>query len=521
MHIPTEFLAFMHSLRNVFLPLSALMFALAGALATLPGAATAVVPAAEPAKLVTSVSSGSLCAPDSVADVEVSVVVTDSGNLVPVGAFDFVVSYPPDRLTLTQVLQGSTEITATLTDLESTDTLRHTRVTGTTKGANFGAGTLLSLRFATAPAAGSPGPGGAPITVSLAPVDATTPVLRGSPVRHLNLQASRDATLFLSETGAFADGKGADLYLGATLAGDSRRTLVQFDLAGQLPAGTTIAAATLEIAVNKARPSVATFSLHRVTRAWAEGPSAGTGGQGVESTDGDVTWIHSSKPGSLWTTPGGDYATTQSATLDYAGLAPYSITGPQLVDDVRDWLSGAVENHGWLLRAANEEIGGTAIRLDSREATTGQRPNLSITYNVDEVPFEVTLDFAATTGLCPPPTPSPSPTPSPTASETPTPSPSPTADPDADADNDGFTDSFESANGSDPNNPADRPVSVVDFNGDGKLTSLDAVVLYRAMRQGQTIIGPDLTGDSQFDIDDAIALYRFSIGAIAKLPLAP
>ncbi len=47
-----------------------------------------------------------------------------------------------------------------------------------------------------------------------------------------------------------------------------------------------------------------------------------------------------------------------------------------------------------------------------------------------------------------------------------------------DSDGDGFSDEFERAHNSDPNDPASVPMAL-DMDGDGKLTAKDAMIYYR------------------------------------------
>ncbi len=110
---------------------------------------------------------------------------------------------------------------------------------------------------------------------------------------------SKDNTLYESASGSLSNGAGQHFFAGRTdvLAGALiRRALLTFDIAGNIPAGSTIINVTLML--NMSRTNLAagprTVSLHRVLADWGEGTSdpLGGGGGGAAATLGDTTWIH-------------------------------------------------------------------------------------------------------------------------------------------------------------------------------------------------------------------------------------
>ena len=150
------------------------------------------------------------------------------------------------------------------------------------------------------------------------------------------------------------------------------------------------------------------------------------------------------------------------------------------------------------------------------------------------------------------PTPTPSPPPEPT--DTPTPTPSPTAIPPLDSDGDGFSDDYEINNGSDPYDPQNGPLDALDMEGDGQITIHDARVLYLNRIGLISAIPPaeldsdgdgfsddyeraagtdpndpestpldrlDMDGDGQITIKDALIFYRNRMGLITVVPLPP
>ena len=143
-------------------------------------------------------------------------------------------------------------------------------------------------------------------------------------------------------------------------------------------------------------------SLSRVSRAWGEGASdAGDpGGGGAQAETGDATWLHTFYNTSFWTTPGGDFSPTSSATTTVSTVnTTYTWSGSGLLADVQAWVSSPASNFGWVIRG-NEITAGIAQRFNSRENGSNP-PQLAVTYQV----------------------PCGTPTPTPTIAPTPTPTP--------------------------------------------------------------------------------------------------
>lgn len=119
--------------------------------------------------------------------------------------------------------------------------------------------------------------------------------------------------------------------------------------------------------------------------------------------------------------------------------------------------------------------------------------------------------------------PAPTATPSPSPSPTLTPSPSPTEPPPGfDSDGDGYSDLYETTMGTSPANPTDAPTTG-DIDDDGEVTAVDAVELYRAIRDGSlsALFARQATSPTALDFNldgavtaaDAIYLYRWTLGA--------
>ena len=172
------------------------------------------------------------------------------------------------------------------------------------------------------------------------------------------------------------------LYSGETCGGNYRRALLQFDIAGAVPAGATITDVTLTLNCNivsvSAGPSK-DFSLHEMLEDWGEGTSVpgGAGGTGAAATTGDATWSMSFFPSTLWTS-GGNFDPTASATSSIGdATGDYSWSSASMVADVQAWLDAPSSNFGWILKT-DESATCEARRWGSKDL--GTVPELEITY---------------------------------------------------------------------------------------------------------------------------------------------
>ena len=201
----------------------------------------------------------------------------------------------------------------------------------------------------------------------------------------IHLPASKDNTLVESATGALSNGIGEYIFAGQTFqdAGESlRRALLAFDVAGGIPSDATIVNARLDLEMNQSIAGPIDVALHSVTADWGEGTSNSTtmgGAIGAASTMGDATWIHTFFSTSNWSTAGGDFDPTASATTSVDGNGSYSWTSVTTTSDVQGWLDTPATNFGWIL-IADEATTPSAKRFNSREST-GPSPALVIDFN--------------------------------------------------------------------------------------------------------------------------------------------
>lgn len=198
------------------------------------------------------------------------------------------------------------------------------------------------------------------------------------------LNPIQDASLYQDTNGAQSSGASTFLMTGSVGAGDTtplRRGLLQFNLAS-IPAGAVVTGVSLTLNLMRLKNTQAALTtLQRVTSSWVEGSTnAGTGGNGATANTGDATWLHRSKP-QAWSTPGGDFLGTTSASLTVTGLGLYTWTGAGLVTDVQAWLAQPAQNFGWMLRG-DEARSQSVKEFSSRTGTVP--PSLRIEFT--EVP---------------------------------------------------------------------------------------------------------------------------------------
>jgi len=210
-----------------------------------------------------------------------------------------------------------------------------------------------------------------------------------APGATITLRASKDNTLYQDAEGDVSNGQGRFLFVGRTGTSGGlplRRGLIGFDLSS-IPAGSIITDATLSLYMSRSSPSPAavSISLHLAAKNWGEGASdAGSpGGLGTLATTGDATWLHNAYDTSRWTTAGGDFRPTASATTSVnADDRRYAWAGAGLTADVQAWVNNPATNFGWFIRG-DEVTDASAQRFNTRE-NTANVPQLSVTFTIPE-----------------------------------------------------------------------------------------------------------------------------------------
>jgi len=197
------------------------------------------------------------------------------------------------------------------------------------------------------------------------------------------LRPVKDGTLIEHPSGGLSNGSGPSLFAGRVgSASDSiRRAVLEFDVTGSIPAGSTVTGAVLWLNLAGTNAGVISVRIHRIQSDWGEGASFASGGGGAASTPGDSTWIHRYYDDVFWTRPGGDFdpVPRAAAPVDQPGRYSWGPT-PETAEDVQAWLDHPESNHGWLLQG-EEDRPTTVKRFDSREhAEEANRPLLQIEF---------------------------------------------------------------------------------------------------------------------------------------------
>lgn len=192
---------------------------------------------------------------------------------------------------------------------------------------------------------------------------------------------TRDATLYEESTNS--NGGGEFLFAGNTNALNARRSLIAFDLSS-IPSGSLILAVSLELTISMTSSLATVQQLHRLDADWGEGSqdAISTESTGTASASGDATWVSRFVSSATWTSPGGDYQATASASASPNAIGSTPLwTSAQMAADVQDWLDAPASNWGWIL-IGDESTFKTTKRYFSSDSTApaGQKPRLTVRY---------------------------------------------------------------------------------------------------------------------------------------------
>ena len=162
-----------------------------------------------------------------------------------------------------------------------------------------------------------------------------------------------------------SNGAGPAMFAGTNGMDSPRRGLLDFAIAGNIPAGSSITSVQLTLflaQVAGADATPRTIDLNALTANWGEGTTGmgsgvGGSGQGFAANPGDATWNAAFFPGTLWASAGATFAALASASTLVSqtinGAYVWSSTAA-LVGDVQQWLDSPVSNFGWALVNADE-----------------------------------------------------------------------------------------------------------------------------------------------------------------------
>jgi hypothetical protein len=220
----------------------------------------------------------------------------------------------------------------------------------------------------------------------------------------VSITPTKDNTLYEYDPseGDLSNALGFHFFAGKTALGEIRRGVLAFDIAGNVPPGSTITAVSLSLNMSRtAFDTAETIELHRLLADWGEGTSHASGeeGSGAPATPNDATWRHRFYDTIFWTTQGGDFSATVSASQSVGPIGMYTWSSAQMVADVQSWLDSPGSNFGWLV-LGDESTVTTAKRFDTRESAS---------------PPVLTIEYMPAPRAAPSPRPRPTPAPRPTS----------------------------------------------------------------------------------------------------------
>lgn len=188
------------------------------------------------------------------------------------------------------------------------------------------------------------------------------------------LHPCKDNTIY--EEGEFSNGAGYYLFTGENANGDmappdARRALIMFDIALDIPSGSTVDSVMLRLHLSRVYPASGdrTTSIHRVLADWGEGDSHAVNeeGTGAVARYSDATWVYAFHDSVMWATSGGHFTPIPSAQADVGvNYTYYTWKTPEMTADVQSWLDSPALNFGWIV-IGDESVPATAKRFDSRQ----------------------------------------------------------------------------------------------------------------------------------------------------------
>jgi hypothetical protein len=217
---------------------------------------------------------------------------------------------------------------------------------------------------------------------------------------------SKETTIFNNAAGNALNGDygaGGYQYLQVGFSSSSSiyaHALVQFDVS-TIPSNAVIDSVVLQFTKANSGSSVPTISVYKLTEGWSEGStadgiaySASSGfnlGTAITGGGVDATWNntdYNGTTGTAWTTAGGTFNASASATSADTNASLTTFTSTGLAADVQAWVSGSSSNYGWILKIAEPTTGtGKIERYVSREgvsvggAAATSQPYLYIKYH--------------------------------------------------------------------------------------------------------------------------------------------
>ena len=174
------------------------------------------------------------------------------------------------------------------------------------------------------------------------------------------------------------------------------RTLVKFDLAGNLPANAVIDSATFSVRTIGGDTGNIIWNFYRVTNSWVEG----TGYDGLPNSYdngviefGSVSWNSREHDTLPWNTPGGDFDPawlSLNQSMPVSSLYSWPISDGGGLAILQDWVDNPADNHGFLIDLdqgpgnSNDQVEVTWYSSEQPHGVGGitdaERPQLVVDY---------------------------------------------------------------------------------------------------------------------------------------------
>src|SRR5438094_4632946 len=159
----------------------------------------------------------------------------------------------------------------------------------------------------------------------------------------ININPSKDNTLYeyVPADGDLSNALGDHFFTGETAMGELRRGVLAFDIAGSVPAGSTITGVTLTLNMSRTPSGTSrTVELHRLLADWGEGTSQASGeeGTGAPATPNDATWRHRFFDTIFFTTRSRHTRAYGDWSSDVCSSDLYTWSSPQMTAEVQSWL---------------------------------------------------------------------------------------------------------------------------------------------------------------------------------------
>ena len=221
----------------------------------------------------------------------------------------------------------------------------------------------------------------------------------------VEIGAEQDATL-LGGTDAPTNNSLADpgIFVGTDGDDNPKRGLIEFNIAGAIPAGATITAVQLQLTVGQVAGSGGggtggtngpeTISLYDESQAWGQptnfvgATTFGGTGHGAAPDPDDATWNYAFYNSTPWTIAGGDWSSslTDIADASVTGtLASFTWSSAAMLANVQNWLDDPTANFGWIIKNADETDPRDYRAFWSAQGAAADNdpalaPELSVTY---------------------------------------------------------------------------------------------------------------------------------------------